>query len=148
MNTVNRRKDAQAPVLGATPNTIQSGDVIEEELDMTQVTVDLDPLHEQEAEPFIKGQDAPPPPPPKAKTAQQKAMAVVFYWCCSLALVFLNKYVMVGDINNLDAPLFMSWTQFLITVICCALLGQIGKFFKPFSFFPTFEYNLAIARKV
>ena len=49
---------------------------------------------------------------------------------------------MVGDIINLDAPLFMSWTQFLITVGCCAILGQIGKVFPPFSFFPTFEYKV------
>merc|ERR1712233_297463 len=75
-------------------------------------------------------------------------MAVVFYWVTSLSLVFLNKFVMVGDIINLDAPLFMSWTQFLITVICCAILGQIGKFFKPFSFFLVFEFKLSIARKV
>merc|ERR1712130_17365 len=47
-----------------------------------------------------------------------------------------------------DAPLFMSWTQFLITVVCCAILGKIGRFFKPFSFFPVFEFKLSIARKV
>ena len=49
---------------------------------------------------------------------------------------------MVGDIINLDAPLFMSWTQFLMTVICCAILGQIGRKFEPFAFFPTFEYKV------
>ena len=49
---------------------------------------------------------------------------------------------MVGDIINLDAPLFMSWTQFLITVICCAILGQLGKVVRPLSFFPAFEYKV------
>merc|ERR1712087_182160 len=34
------------------------------------------------------------------------------------------------------------------TVICCAILGQIGKVFKPFAFFPTFEYKIAIAKRV
>eukprot|EP01084_Bolivina_argentea_P169691 294142_1 len=128
---------------------VNEAPVAEDEL--TQVTIDLDPTNtNQETEPFIKGQDAPPPPPPvkKSKTPQQKLMAVTFYWMTSLSLVFLNKVVMVGDIINLDAPLFMSWTQFVITVICCVVIGQIGRFFKPFSFFPTFEYNLATARKV
>merc|ERR1719273_533009 len=123
---------------------MQSGDIVEEELNA--VTVNLDDEN-QESEPFIKGQDVPPPPKPQ-KTPQQKLMAVIFYWCCSLSLVFLNKYVMVGDVINLDAPLFMSWTQFAITVVCCAILGRIGRYFKPFSFFPPFEYNLSIARKV
>eukprot|EP00484_Ammonia_sp_Unknown_P017306 CAMPEP_0197031434 /NCGR_PEP_ID=MMETSP1384-20130603/10438_1 /TAXON_ID=29189 /ORGANISM="Ammonia sp." /LENGTH=322 /DNA_ID=CAMNT_0042460957 /DNA_START=27 /DNA_END=991 /DNA_ORIENTATION=+ len=137
-----RRKE----VGGGKPNTTHSGDLVEEEL--TQVTVDLG-ADDTETEPFIKGQDAPPPAvQAKPKTAQQKAIAVVFYWITSLSLVFLNKFVMDGDITNLDAPLFMSWTQFLITVICCAVLGQMGKVFQPFSFFPTFEYKLSVARKV
>merc|ERR1719273_553114 len=123
---------------------MQSGDIVEEELNA--VTVNLDDEN-QESEPFIKGQDVPPPPKPQ-KTARQKMMAVAFYWVCSLCLVFINKVVMVGDVINLDAPLFMSWTQFAITVICCAILGRIGRYFKPFSFFPPFEYNLSIARKV
>jgi len=55
---------------------------------------------------------------------------------------------MVGDVINLDAPLFMSWTQFVITVICCWLLGISGKYIRRFSFFPTFEYKLSVARKV
>jgi len=133
--------------MGITANTTQSGDIIEEPL--TQVTVDLDPMDDnQENEPFLKGQQHMPPPPKPQKTPQQKMMAVAFYWVCSLCLVFINKYVMVGDVINLDAPLFMSWTQFLITVVCCAILGKIGRFFKPFAFFPEFEYNLQIARKV
>eukprot|EP00485_Elphidium_margaritaceum_P000166 CAMPEP_0202694290 /NCGR_PEP_ID=MMETSP1385-20130828/8187_1 /ASSEMBLY_ACC=CAM_ASM_000861 /TAXON_ID=933848 /ORGANISM="Elphidium margaritaceum" /LENGTH=290 /DNA_ID=CAMNT_0049350107 /DNA_START=10 /DNA_END=878 /DNA_ORIENTATION=+ len=140
-----RRKDAVASN-ARTSSSSQQAEIVEEELN--QVVVDL-PINDEE-EPFIKGKDVPPPPSSthKPKTSQQKMMAVVFYWITSLSLVFLNKFVMDGDITNLDAPLFMSWTQFLITVICCAILGEMGKFFKPFSFFPRFEYNIATARKV
>merc|ERR1719336_2505752 len=134
-----------------TSNTLKSGDLQEEEL--AQVTVDLsypdDQPNNDETEAFlVKNSGGPPTPVKIPKTPQQKLMAVAFYWVCSLALVFLNKFVMVGDIINLDAPLFMSWTQFFITVICCGILGQIGRVFKPFSFFPVFEYKLSIARKV
>eukprot|EP01084_Bolivina_argentea_P019159 35633_1 len=136
------KKDEDA---GYAPDTPQ--DLVEEEL--TQVTVDLGP-DDSETQPFIAGHDVPPPKKkPKAeKTSQQKLMAVVFYWITSLSLVFLNKFVMVGDIINLDAPLFMSWTQFLITVICCTLLGKIGRYVKPLAFFPPFEYKIATAKKV
>ena len=70
------------------PNTTAGGELEEEEL--TQVTVELGPVDDdnQETEPFIKGQDAPPPPPKKPKTPQQKFMAVVFYWFVYHSLLF------------------------------------------------------------
>lgn len=75
-------------------------------------------------------------------------LAVAFYWVTSLSLVFLNKVIMVGDVTNLDAPLFMSWTQFAITVVFIWILGIVGRYFKPFSFFPPFEYKIEKAKKV
>jgi len=82
------------------------------------------------------------------KCNKNAVFAVIFYWVTSLSLVFLNKTIMAGDITGLDAPLFMSWTQFLVTVIVCYLLGKIGSKIKIFSFFPAFEYKLDIAKKV
>jgi GDP-fucose transporter C1 len=123
-----------------------------EEEDLHEVVIDLD-MGEEDA-PFLgngtsgETKKGPIIPVVKEKTVREKAMAVAFYWVVSLSLVFLNKQVMVGDILNLDAPLFMSWTQFVITVICCTILGKIGRYFKPFSFFPPFEYKLEKAKKV
>ena len=82
------------------------------------------------------------------KCNKNAVFAVIFYWVTSLSLVFLNKTIMAGDITGLDAPLFMSWTQFLVTVIICYLLGKIGSKIKIFSFFPAFEYKMDIAKKV
>ena len=102
------------------------------------VAVNSEKINVQEAETFIDIQDE----LVTSKTSKQKMMAVAFYWLTSLSLTFLNKLVMVGDIINLDAPLFMSWTQFLFTVIYCVILGQIGKFIKCLSLFPSFEYKV------
>mmetsp|Transcript_103867 Transcript_103867/g.126941 ORF Transcript_103867/g.126941 Transcript_103867/m.126941 type:complete len:322 (+) Transcript_103867:117-1082(+) len=82
------------------------------------------------------------------KCNKNAVFAVIFYWVTSLSLVFLNKIVMVGDFTHMDAPLFMSWTQFVITVLCCYIIGETGKYIKIFSFFPPFEYKLNIAKKV
>jgi len=148
-----RRRDAGGNVerrssnstAGVTPNNIQSTDVRKEAL--AAFHVDLGPVDKQENKPLIKGQNVRSPFKSK-KTPQQKMMAVAFYWVCSLCLVFINKSVMDGDVLNLDAPLFMSWTQFIMTVICCAILGKLGQYYKPFSFFPPFEYKLHTAKKV
>jgi len=121
-------------------------DSIEEDLE--EVTIDLN----EEKEQFIPSTNQKEKIETKienSKTHQRNAiLSVMFYWITSLSLVFVNKVVMVGDVTNLDAPLFMSWTQFLITVICCWLLGIIGRYFEPFAFFPPFEYKLSIAKKV
>jgi len=116
-----------------------------------EVTIDLNDTHNQEKEPFIPNTDKPisiTPEKPESTNRKYAVFAVIFYWITSLSLVFVNKVVMVGDITNLDAPLFMSWTQFIITVICCWLLGILGRYIPQFSFYPPFEYKLSIARKV
>jgi len=127
------------------------------EEDLAEVTIELN----DEKEPFISNQRENTEESlqkmekiseikiENAKTHQRNAiLAVIFYWITSLSLVFVNKIVMVGDLTHLDAPLFMSWTQFLITVICCWLLGILGRYVEQFAFFPPFEYKLSIAKKV
>ena len=106
---------------------MKRGDIVEEELQ--EVTIDLNNSHDVDAqdterEAFIEKAFIEKPMPTDAETqklnskkTRQAVIAVVFYWVVSLSLVFLNKLVMVGDVINLDAPLFMSWTQFVMTVI-------------------------------
>ena len=101
-------------------HSMKRGDIVEE--DLTEVTVDLNESHGQneETEPFVTSKEPAASAELTEMQAQKRkkaALAVCFYWVVSLSLVFLNKVVMVGDVINLDAPLFMSWTQFLITVM-------------------------------
>ena len=90
---------------------------------LEEVRIELgDNVDGDEREPFIvtgndvSSKESVAPAKPQ-KSGRNAAMAVAFYWVTSLSLVFLNKVVMVGDVTNLDAPLFMSWTQFVMTVI-------------------------------
>ena len=118
---------------------------------LQEVSINMDEIDEEEV-PFLdKPNDISKPviTTKKTGTSTTKAvMAVSFYWVTSLSLVFLNKIVMVGDVTHMDAPLFMSWTQFVITVLCCYIIGEMGKYIKIFSFFPPFEYKLNLAKKV
>jgi len=84
----------------------------------------------------------------KKKPLRSKLMAVAFYWFVSISLTFLNKTVMTGAYLKLDAPLFMSWTQFVMTVLCCAIMSEVGKRVKLFSFFPPLEFDIRKARKI
>lgn len=83
-------------------------------------------------------------------TGSSSVMAVIFamsfYISVSISLVFANKYVMTGD--QLDAPLFLTWTQLVVAVICCYVLSNLKKVVSLFSFFPEFEYDLKKAKGV
>lgn len=45
------------------------------------------------------------------------AGVVSLYWCISIALVFINKYLLKSEDLNLDAPLFVTFFQCVCTVI-------------------------------
>merc|ERR1712110_1367488 len=45
------------------------------------------------------------------------AGVVVLYWSISIALVFINKYLLKSEELNLDAPLFVTFFQCVCTVI-------------------------------
>jgi len=84
----------------------------------------------------------------RKKPLRSKLLAVAFYWFVSISLTFLNKTVMTGAYLKLDAPLFMSWTQFVMTVLCCAIMSEVGKRVQLFSFFPPLEFDIKKARKI
>ncbi|CAF4026023.1 unnamed protein product, partial [Rotaria magnacalcarata] len=76
----------------------------------------------------------------------QITIAVTLYWFVSITMVFLNKYLLSS--NELDAPLFITWYQCVVTVGICALLGNLNTYLTIFSKFPTFKIDLKIARDV
>merc|ERR1719233_2769700 len=82
------------------------------------------------------------------KRMEQKILAVAFYWFVSISLTFLNKTVMTGVYLNLDAPLFLSWTQFVMTIVCWLLMSGLRKRIKVFSFFPPIELDLKKSRRI
>ncbi|CAF1253912.1 unnamed protein product [Rotaria sordida] len=78
----------------------------------------------------------------------QITFAVILYWFISITMVFLNKYLLSSNDVKLDAPLFITWYQCVVTVGICALLGSLNKHITIFSKFPTFKIDLKIARDV
>ncbi|CAF2792777.1 unnamed protein product [Rotaria sp. Silwood2] len=78
----------------------------------------------------------------------QIAIAVFLYWCVSISMVFLNKYLLSSKDVKLDAPLFITWYQCVVTVGICAILGNLNKHVAAFSTFPSFKIDLKIARDV
>lgn len=64
-------------------------------------------------------------------TAAAKAMhtiflAVAFYWFVSISMVFINKTLLSDPVGKLDAPLFITWFQCVVTVIGCYVMGELG----------------------
>lgn len=54
---------------------------------------------------------------------------VILYWSVSITLVFTNKYLLKSEELKLDAPLFVTWFQCLVTcvmTVICAKMGWAG----------------------
>jgi len=95
------------------------------------------------------------------------ATVVATYWCVSISMVYLNKVLMSSESVSIDAPLFITWFQCVVTAIICWIAGKIsqrviqsqglpvtedgkgrpqGRGF--FAQFPKAEYNADIGKKV
>lgn len=76
-----------------------------------------------------------------------KIAAVVFaYWFISISLVFLNKYLLSSDDLKLDAPLFVTWYQCVVTVVLCFLLCYLAKFLPSVISFPELNVDPKLCR--
>lgn len=78
------------------------------------------------------------------------ATVVTCYFVVSISLVFVNKMLM-DKRTAMEAPMFMTWFQCLITTGICWVLGEIGQSAAPGSFFkqfPKFQYKLDVARRL
>lgn len=51
---------------------------------------------------------------------------VLLYWIISITLIFLNKIIL----DNLNAPIFLTWFQCLLTVLILILIQLITNLFK------------------
>lgn len=100
------------------------------------------------------------------------ASIVATYWFVSISMVYLNKMLMSNDGISIDAPLFVTWYQCIVTAAICFLAGKCGERHyhqiipegdgnnsngaggstsnKPsfFSQFPKAEYQTSVAKRV
>eukprot|EP00538_Stauroneis_constricta_P011546 CAMPEP_0119556528 /NCGR_PEP_ID=MMETSP1352-20130426/8444_1 /TAXON_ID=265584 /ORGANISM="Stauroneis constricta, Strain CCMP1120" /LENGTH=352 /DNA_ID=CAMNT_0007603495 /DNA_START=147 /DNA_END=1205 /DNA_ORIENTATION=- len=100
--------------------------------------------------------------------AQYIASVVATYWFVSISMVYLNKVLMSNDGISIDAPLFVTWYQCIITALICWTAGEVAQRMQKkaellpksnddapaagkksfFSQFPKAEYQKATGQKV
>lgn len=73
---------------------------------------------------------------------------VCTYWFVSISLVFLNKFLLSGKDFKLDAPLFITWYQCLISLVILFFLSLLGDKYPSIDKFPEFHINPEVCKKV
>ncbi|XP_037949877.1 GDP-fucose transporter 1 [Teleopsis dalmanni] len=61
---------------------------------------------------------------------------VALYWIVSILTVFVNKLLLSSDIVNLEAPLFVTWFQCVVSTTICFTMSCLGKKYPEFIKFP------------
>jgi GDP-fucose transporter C1 len=54
------------------------------------------------------------------------ATVVAVYWFVSISMVYLNKMLMSSEKVSIEAPLFVTWYQCVITALICWVAGEVG----------------------
>ncbi|XP_044125617.1 GDP-fucose transporter 1 isoform X1 [Bufo gargarizans] len=81
--------------------------------------------------------------------AMKIALVVTLYWFISITMVFLNKYLLDSPSLKLDAPLFVTFYQCLVTVLLCKVLNLLslvipGEMME----FPSIRFDLKVLRSI
>ena len=74
------------------------------------------------------------------------AAVVSLYWFVSITMVFLNNYLL--DNRELDAPLFVTFYQCVVTVGLCWVMQLLARFCPGIIDFPLVTFNLKTSREV
>lgn len=74
------------------------------------------------------------------------AAVVSLYWFVSITMVFLNNYLL--DNQELDAPLFVTFYQCVVTVGLCWVMQLLSRFCPGIIDFPSVTFNLKTSREV
>ncbi|XP_047437659.1 GDP-fucose transporter 1-like [Mugil cephalus] len=74
------------------------------------------------------------------------AAVVALYWFVSITMVFLNNHLL--DNRDLDAPLFVTFYQCLVTVGLCWLMQLLSKACPGLIDFPVVRFDLKTSREV
>ncbi|XP_076630909.1 GDP-fucose transporter nac [Colletes latitarsis] len=76
-------------------------------------------------------------------------IVVMMYWIVSILTVFINKALLSNSIINLDAPLFVTWCQCIVSLIIYATFSNLSKCFPTYIKFSNGNpYNKETFRKV
>ncbi|XP_003493654.1 GDP-fucose transporter 1 [Bombus impatiens] len=77
------------------------------------------------------------------------AIVVTNYWIISILTVFINKTLLSSNTINLDAPLFITWCQCIVSLVMCVILSNLSKWFPKYIKFPIGNpYTKETLRKV
>lgn len=74
------------------------------------------------------------------------AAVVVLYWFVSITMVFLNNYLL--DNRDLDAPLFVTFYQCVVTVWLCWLMQLLSRLCPGLIDFPSVKFDVKTSREV
>lgn len=74
------------------------------------------------------------------------AAVVALYWFVSITMVFLNNYLL--DNRELDAPLFVTFYQCVVTVGLCWLMQLLASLCPGVIDFPSVKFDLKTSREV
>ncbi|XP_012936571.1 GDP-fucose transporter 1 [Aplysia californica] len=74
------------------------------------------------------------------------ASVVAAYWTISISMVFVNKYLLSSESVKLNAPMFITWFQCVVTVLLCFLLSIGGQLFPQFVSFPAVKLEGKLIR--
>ncbi|CAE7539969.1 hypothetical protein FNF29_01495 [Cafeteria roenbergensis] len=88
---------------------------------------------------------------PQQASTTKVAAVVLFYFVISISLVFLNKVLLSSPGTSIDAPLFVTWFQCVVTAAICWGLGVAGRNAEPGTFlyqFPEMRLNKAVVMSV
>ncbi|KAM8939096.1 GDP-fucose transporter 1 [Pelodytes ibericus] len=81
--------------------------------------------------------------------AMKIALVVTLYWFVSITMVFLNKYLLDSPALNLNAPLFVTFYQCLVTVVLCKTLSLLTHVIPAHVIeFPSVRFDLKVLRSV
>jgi len=87
-----------------------------------------------------------------AETLLSKSLKILgvvcAYWSVSISLVFLNKYLLSSKDLKLDAPLFITWYQCVVSIIVLFFLSLLGDRYPSIDKFPAFHIDINIAKQV
>lgn len=78
--------------------------------------------------------------------AAKIAAVVSCYWFVSITMVFLNNYLL--DNRDLDAPLFVTFYQCVVTVGLCWVMQLLSRLCPGFIDFPALKFDLKTSREV
>ena len=89
------------------------------------------------------------------------ASVVALYWFVSISMVYLNKALMSSEGVSIDAPIFVTWFQCVVTALICYGAGVVGDRSRTndynrgedhkatfFSQFPKADYRIGTGKRV